>query len=176
MDTAKPSESVCLWEMVIVLLNNNMYSNEFVKEASLKYKYECLNHWPFQGTGIHELRHALGMMHEHKNPQSLPYIRTKFVNIKQCKSIIIIIPFPHTKILQQTTFNIFCQKIENLYNSLVNIWLKVENIVAKGEIACFWAISSFVTMFSKSCLLQRRQKASIWGNGVNSSYKWKQRF
>ena len=28
-----------------------------------------------------------------------------------------------------------------------------------------WAISSFVTMFSKSCLLQRRQKASIWGKG-----------
>ena len=25
-------------------------------------------------------------------------------------------PFPHTTILQQTTLNIFCQKIENLYN------------------------------------------------------------
>ena len=33
----------------------------------------------------------------------------------------------------------------------------MENIVA---------ISSFVTMFSKSCLLQRRQKASIWGKGL----------
>ena len=30
----------------------------------------------------------------------------------------------------------------------------------------FWAISSFVTMFSKSRLLQRRQKASIWGKGL----------
>ena len=30
----------------------------------------------------------------------------------------------------------------------------------------FWAISSFVTMFSKSCLLQKRQKASIWGKGL----------
>ena len=29
----------------------------------------------------------------------------------------------------------------------------------------FWAISSFVTVFSKSRLLQRRQKASIWGKG-----------
>ena len=43
----------------------------------------------------------------------------------------------------------------------------------------FWAIFSFVTMFSKSCLLQRRQKASIWGKGLNMSvqkyenlYKW----
>ena len=32
----------------------------------------------------------------------------------------------------------------------------------------FCAISSFVTMFSKSCLLQRRQKASIWGKGLNN--------
>ena len=32
----------------------------------------------------------------------------------------------------------------------------------------FWAISSFVTMFSKSRLLQRRQKASIWGKGLKT--------
>ena len=30
----------------------------------------------------------------------------------------------------------------------------------------FCAISSFFTMFSKSCLLQRRQKACIWGKGL----------
>ena len=35
--------------------------------------------------------------------------------------------------------------------------IKVENIVAKGEIA-------LVTMFSKSCLLQRRQKAYDFRN------------
>ena len=29
-----------------------------------------------------------------------------------------------------------------------------------------WAISSFVTMFSKSCLLQGRQKVSIWRKGL----------
>ena len=46
-------------------------------------------------------------------------------------------PFPHTTILQQTTLNIFCQKIENLYNWMDKLWLKVENIVAKGEIARF---------------------------------------
>ena len=28
----------------------------------------------------------------------------------------VINPFPHTRILQQTTLNIFCQQIENLYN------------------------------------------------------------
>ena len=44
-------------------------------------------------------------------------------------------PFPHTTILQQTTLNIFCKKIENLYNWMDNLWLKLENIVAKEEIA-----------------------------------------
>ena len=46
-------------------------------------------------------------------------------------------PFPHTTILQQTTLNSFCQKMENLYNWMDNLWLIVENIVAKGEIAGF---------------------------------------
>ena len=46
-------------------------------------------------------------------------------------------PFPHTTILQQTSLNIFFQKIENLFNWMDNLWLKVENIVAKGEIARF---------------------------------------
>ena len=32
----------------------------------------------------------------------------------------------------------------------------------------FWAISFFVTMVSKSRLLQRRQKVSIWGKGLSS--------
>ena len=77
---------------------------------------------------------------------------------------IIIYPFPHTTILQQTTLNIFCQKIENLYNWMNNLWLKVENIVTKR------AISSFVTMFSKSCLLQRRHKVSIWGRGFKCNH------
>ena len=74
-------------------------------------------------------------------------------------------PFPQMTILQQTTLNIFCHKMENLSNWVDNPWLKVENIVAIGEIAR--AISSFITMFSKSRLLQRRQKASIWGKGLN---------
>ena len=77
-------------------------------------------------------------------------------------------PFPHMTILQQTTLNIFCQIMENLFNWMDNLWLKVENIVAKGEIAKR-AISFFVTMFSKSHLLQRHQKASIWGKGLKAA-------
>ena len=66
-------------------------------------------------------------------------------------------PFPHTIILQQTTLNVFCQNIEKLHNWMDNLWLKVENIVAKGEIACFelFLLLSLI-MFSNSRLLQRR--------------------
>ena len=42
-----------------------------------------------------------------------------------------------------------------------NLWLKVE----KGKSSRFEQFL-FVTMFSKSCLLQRRQKAMIWGKGL----------
>ena len=44
-------------------------------------------------------------------------------------------PFPHTAILQQMTLNVFCQNIDNLHNWMDNLWQKVENILAKGEIA-----------------------------------------
>ena len=40
----------------------------------------------------------------------------------------------------------------------------------KGRNCTCCAISSFGTMFSKRCLLQRRQKASIWGKGLNVWY------
>ena len=56
--------------------------------------------------------------------------KEQFLLFPQC----FLYSFPHTTILQQTTLNIFCQKIENLYNWMDNLWLKVENIVAKGEI------------------------------------------
>ena len=44
---------------------------------------------------------------------------------------------PHMTILLPTTLNIFCPIIENLYNWMDNLWLKVINIVAKGEIDRF---------------------------------------
>ena len=58
-----------------------------------------------------------------------------------------------------------------------NRWLKVENIVAKGEIACFEQFLLLSLTFSKSRLLQRRQKASIWEKGLieslNTEYCWR---
>ena len=46
-----------------------------------------------------------------------------------------------------------------------NLWLKVESIVEKGEIGRFEQFL-LLSLFSKSCLLQSRQKASIWGKGL----------
>ena len=45
----------------------------------------------------------------------------------------------------------------------------VETIVAKGRNCLLRALSSFVTMFSKSLLLQRRQTASVCGKGLRPS-------
>ena len=59
-------------------------------------------------------------------------------------------PFPHTTILQQTTLSIFCQKIENLYNLMDNLRLKLENIVAKGEIARFVQFIFWSLCFQKA--------------------------
>ena len=75
-------------------------------------------------------------------------------------------PFPHTTILKQTTLNIFCQKIEKLYNWMDNLWLKVENIVSKGEIARFEQFLLLSLCFPKAFCC-RHQKASIWGRGLS---------
>ena len=65
---------------------------------------------------------------------------------RNTKTISIFNPFPDTTILQQTTLNKFYQKIENLYNWMDNLWHKAENIVSKGEIACF---EQFLLVFKK---------------------------
>ena len=59
-------------------------------------------------------------------------------------------PYPHTTILQQTNLNIFCQNIENLYYWRDNLWLKVENIVAKGEMAHFEQFLHLSLCFQKA--------------------------
>ena len=41
-------------------------------------------------------------------------------------------PYPHT-ILQQTTSNIFCQKIKNYFNWIDQLWLKVEKLWQKEK-------------------------------------------
>ena len=43
-------------------------------------------------------------------------------------------PFPHATSLQQTTLNIFCQKLENLYNWMDNLWLKVKTLWLKEKL------------------------------------------
>ena len=73
--------------------------------------------------------------------------------------------FPHTTILQQTTLNIFCQKIENLYNWMDNLWLKLENIVAKEEIACFEQFLLLSLCFQKTICYRSVRKRLYEGKG-----------
>ena len=74
-------------------------------------------------------------------------------------------PFPHTTILQQTTLNIFCQIMENLYNSMDNLWLKVENIVTKGEIARFVQFLLLLLYFQKAVCCRGVRKRLYEGKG-----------
>ena len=75
---------------------------------------------------------------------------------------LLINPFPDTTILQQTTLDIFCQQIENLYNWMdINLRQIVENIVAKGEIARSEQFLLLSLLFSNSRLLQASQNIYI---------------
>ena len=73
-------------------------------------------------------------------------------------------PFPHTTILQQMTLNIFCQKMKNLYNWM-DKWLKVENIVAKGEIARFEQFLLLSLCFQKAVCCKGVRKRLHKGKG-----------
>ena len=92
--------------------------------------------------------------------------------------LLCIIHFPHTTILQQTTLNMFCQKKESLYNWMDNLWLKVENIVSKGEIAWFEQFLLLSQCFQKAVHMKERamyKKSAFYknlaGNFQNSVIK-----
>ena len=74
-------------------------------------------------------------------------------------------PFPHTTILQQTTLNVFCQNIENLRSWMDNLWQKVENIVAKGEIARFVQFLLLTLCFQKAICWRGVRKRLYEGKG-----------
>ena len=74
-------------------------------------------------------------------------------------------PFPHTTILQQTTLNVFCQNIDNLHNWMDNLWQKVENIVAKGEIARSVQVLLLLLCFQKAVCCRGVRKRLYEGKG-----------
>ena len=73
--------------------------------------------------------------------------------------------FPHMTILQQMTLNIFFQKIENLSNWMDNLWLKAENIVAKGQIARFEQFLHLSLGFLKAICCRGVSKGLYEGKG-----------
>ena len=75
-------------------------------------------------------------------------------------------PFPHTTILQQTTLYVFYQNIENLHNWMDNLWQKVENIVAKGQIARFVQFPLLSLCFQKAVCCRGVRKRLFEGKGL----------
>ena len=71
-------------------------------------------------------------------------------------------------ILTRTTLNILCQKIENLFNWMDNLWLKVENIVAKGEIACFEQFLLLSLYFQNTVCCRSVRKRLYEGNSLSN--------
>ena len=100
---------------------------------------------------------------------------SKYLLICQCKGIIlpilnyyidILTLSQNTTNLQQTTLNLFCQKKENLYNLLDNLWLKVENIVSKGEIAHFEQFLLLSPCFQKAVCCRGVRNRLYEGKGL----------
>ena len=71
-------------------------------------------------------------------------------------------PFPHDKILDQTTLKAFADDKLNVTKMVISVFDRVENIVGKGEIACTSNFSFSHNVF-KRLLSQKRQKVSLCG-------------
>ena len=66
--------------------------------------------------------------------------------------------------------NIFCQNIENLRNWMDNLWQKVENIVAKGEIARFVQFLLLSLCFQKAVCCRGVRRHLYEGKGWSVTY------
>ena len=85
-------------------------------------------------------------------------------------------PFPNTTILQQTTLNIFCLKIENLYNWMDNLWLKWKTLWQKEKLLilsnfflCHYVFKKlFAAEASESIYMRERVKAIIQNTLFNN--------
>ena len=73
-------------------------------------------------------------------------------------------PFPYTTDLQQTTLKISHLKHEkSLYTGIkVYLLFKVENIMAKGEIACFEQFLLFSQCFQMSSAAEGSKSVYMW--------------
>ena len=80
--------------------------------------------------------------------------------------------FPHTLLCSRWLWKLIWKNLETPLKWKWNNWKELKTWRQKEKLLV-WAISSFVAMFSKSCLLQRRQKASIWRKGLTSLYEWR---
>ena len=74
-------------------------------------------------------------------------------------------PLPDDNILDWSKLKAFADDKLNVTKMIISVFDRVENIVGKGEIACTSNFSFSHNVF-KRLLTQRRQKVSLWGNGL----------
>ena len=70
--------------------------------------------------------------------------------------------FPHTTILQQTTWNISYQNYEKCLYMKVYLLTKVEKIVAKVEIACFEQFLRLSQCFQRLSAAEATASVYMW--------------
>ena len=95
------------------------------------------------------------------------FIHNVFYPIKTKNFILMILnPFPHDKISDQTKLKAFADNKLNVTKMIISVFDRVQNMVGKGEIACT-SNFSFSHLVFKGLLSQRRQKVLLCGNGLN---------
>ena len=100
-----------------------------------------------------------------KRWKCLPY-PTHFLYLEKTHHLNQLIHFPHEKILDQTKMKAFADDKLNVTKMIISVFDRVENIVAKGEIACTSNFSFSHNVFKRH-LFQTRQKASLCVNGLS---------
>ena len=79
-------------------------------------------------------------------------------------------PFPHDKISDQTKLTAFADNKLNVTKMIISVFVRVENIVGKGEIA-YTSNFSFSHNVFKRLFYQTCQKVSLCGNGLNPLFE-----
>ena len=89
--------------------------------------------------------------------------RLTWVNVSQNipLSCMVLNPFPHDKILDQTKLKAFADDKLNVTKMIISVFDRVENIVGIGEIACT-SNFSFPQCFQKAAFLDASEGVIVW--------------
>ena len=76
--------------------------------------------------------------------------------------LLLLNPFPHDKILDQTKLKAFADDKLNVTKMIISVFDRVENIVGKGEIACTSNFSFSLNVFKKASFPDSSKGVIVW--------------